>query len=122
MGELVMKDMQIRITIGAKKYGTKLQTYNGRDALQDAYEKALDLVMYLKQAILEREGEMIECCNRKTVKEQNICCVREDFDEGEAYCQFVGKEHLCPQYNEDIRGCKMIEVEKYKLDYEDRSW
>jgi hypothetical protein len=28
---------------------------NGRDALLDAYEEALDLACYLKQAILERD-------------------------------------------------------------------
>ncbi len=57
VGELVVKDMQARIDMGIKKYGTKLQTNNGRDALQDAYEEALDLVMYLKQIILERDGK-----------------------------------------------------------------
>jgi len=31
-------------------------TKNGRDALQDAYEEALDLACYLKQAIEERKA------------------------------------------------------------------
>ena len=38
------------------RYGTALQPHNGRDALLDAYEEALDLAMYLKQAIVERDG------------------------------------------------------------------
>ncbi len=54
VGELVIKDMQTRIDMGFKKYGTKLQTHNGRDALQDLYEELIDAVMYLKQTILER--------------------------------------------------------------------
>jgi len=29
--------------------------FNGRDALKDAYEEALDLAMYLKQAMIERD-------------------------------------------------------------------
>lgn len=39
---------------GRRKYGTVLQTDNGRDALTDAWEEALDLVTYLTQMRLER--------------------------------------------------------------------
>jgi len=50
----VMGDLFARSKMGEKKYGTVLQAGNGRDALWDAYQEALDLVMYLRQAILER--------------------------------------------------------------------
>lgn len=46
--------MKNRDQMGRKKYGTPLQPNNGRDALQDAYEEALDLAVYLRQAIYER--------------------------------------------------------------------
>jgi len=52
----VLEDMCMRGVEGVRKYGRPLETYNGRDALQDAYEEAMDLCMYLKQAILERDG------------------------------------------------------------------
>lgn len=52
--DAVIEDMLQRREQGTKKYGTELQSHNGRDALVDAYQEALDLVMYLKQAILER--------------------------------------------------------------------
>ena len=54
--ELVLDDIQDRMEFGRKKYGTLLQPFNGRDALRDAYEEALDLVMYLRQAIEERDA------------------------------------------------------------------
>lgn len=54
--DYVMKDLQDRAKEGKKKYGTFLETNNGRDALMDAYQEALDLVMYLRQVILERDG------------------------------------------------------------------
>ena len=54
--DFVLKDLQDRIEMGEKKYNTTLQTFNGRDALWDAYQEALDLVMYLRQAILERDS------------------------------------------------------------------
>lgn len=54
---LVMIDMAQRDIEGAKKYGTRLQPFNGRDPLIDAYQEALDLVVYLRQAIYEREAE-----------------------------------------------------------------
>jgi hypothetical protein len=53
--ELVIADMHERDHVGRERYGTPLQANNGRDALQDAYEEALDLVVYLRQAIKERE-------------------------------------------------------------------
>lgn len=52
--ELVISDMKNRDQLGRKKYGTPLQPNNGRDSLQDAYEEALDLAVYLRQAIYER--------------------------------------------------------------------
>lgn len=52
--ELVIQDLKERRALGIKKYHTTLQAFNGRDALVDAYQEALDLVQYLRQAIAER--------------------------------------------------------------------
>lgn len=51
---LVIEDMRGRVVIGRERYGTPLQHHNGRDALVDAYQEGLDLVVYLRQAIEER--------------------------------------------------------------------
>ena len=53
--ELVIADMQERNRIGTAKYGTPLQAHNGRKPLIDAYQEALDLCVYLRQAIEEGE-------------------------------------------------------------------
>jgi hypothetical protein len=53
--DLVIEDMKARDASGREKYGTPLQAHNGRDALVDAYQEALDLAVYLRQAIEERE-------------------------------------------------------------------
>ena len=47
------KRMETRIEAGRVKYGTLLETHNGRDALEDAWQEAADLVQYLTQAWLE---------------------------------------------------------------------
>lgn len=54
--DLVIADMQERNRVGTERYGTPLQAHNGRDALVDAYQEALDLVVYLRQEIEERKG------------------------------------------------------------------
>lgn len=54
---LVMRDMQARDVVGRQRYGVPLQPHNGRDALVDAYAEALDLCVYLRQAIYERDGQ-----------------------------------------------------------------
>lgn len=51
----VMIDLTERMEMGIKTYGEALRANNGRDALQDAYEEALDLACYLKQAMIEKE-------------------------------------------------------------------
>lgn len=46
-------DMQARDEWGRSKYGTPLRAHNGRDALVDAYQEALDLCVYLRQHVEE---------------------------------------------------------------------
>lgn len=53
---LVRQDLVDRERVGVQRYGTPLQAFNGRDALQDAYQEGLDLVCYLRQMIAERDG------------------------------------------------------------------
>jgi hypothetical protein len=53
--DLVLADIAKRDKFGEAKYGTRLQPFNGRDGLQDAYEEALDLVVYLRLCIYERD-------------------------------------------------------------------
>jgi len=52
---LVISDMMDRDRVGMKKYNTRSQPVNGRDPLWDAYQEALDLCVYLRQAIFEKE-------------------------------------------------------------------
>lgn len=56
MHDLVRADLLKRLQLGIERYGQPLQANNGRDALMDAYEEALDLTVYLRQAIYERDG------------------------------------------------------------------
>lgn len=55
--ELVMDDMAQRLKLGIERYGTGLQADNGRDMLLDAYEEALDLCVYLRGVMYERDGK-----------------------------------------------------------------
>jgi hypothetical protein len=54
--DMVLQDMKDRDTIGQERYGTRLQPYNGRKALRDAYYEALDMAVYLRQKIYEEEN------------------------------------------------------------------
>ena len=53
IADMVVADIMQRKAAGVEKYGVALQAHNGRSALQDAYEEALDMACYLKQAIEE---------------------------------------------------------------------
>lgn len=52
---LVIGDMAQRDAMGLRKYGKPLRPQDGRDTLWDAYEEALDLAVYLRKAIAERD-------------------------------------------------------------------
>ena len=53
---LVIEDIVKRREVGIERYGTALQPFNGRSALRDAYEEAIDLALYLKQRLIEEEA------------------------------------------------------------------
>ena len=53
--QLFTEDLETRYRIGMQRYGKALQPFNDRDALRDAYEEAIDLAFYLRQAIYERD-------------------------------------------------------------------
>jgi hypothetical protein len=51
----VEKLLKARELQGIKTYGTSLQPFNGRNAVQDALEEAMDLVVYLTQLKIEMD-------------------------------------------------------------------
>src|SRR6185312_16926027 len=52
----VVADIEDRRALGISRYGTALQPFNGRDGLKAAYDEAMDLTMYLRQLIAERDA------------------------------------------------------------------
>lgn len=55
---VVLAALTARAEQGLAKYGTYLRVDNGRDALIDAWQEAADLLMYLTQEIMERDGTL----------------------------------------------------------------
>lgn len=55
--DLVTRDLAARAIQGHAKYGCLLRGFNGRNALVDAYQEALDHAMYLRQLLYEEEWE-----------------------------------------------------------------
>ena len=53
---LVLADIEARREFGLAKYGVPLRTHDGRKSLVDAYQEALDLVVYLRKEIEERKA------------------------------------------------------------------
>jgi len=51
--DYVLNALLDRAELGKAKYGTYLRANNGRDSLVDALQEAMDLVMYLAQAVME---------------------------------------------------------------------
>lgn len=60
--DLVIDDMRERDNLGRQRYNTPLRSWNGRDALVDAYQEVLDLAVYMRQELEERKS-IQEICN-----------------------------------------------------------
>lgn len=58
--ESFLLDCEQRDLMGRKKYGEPLHPFNGRNAVQDAYEEALDLIAYTHQASEEFSVKELE--------------------------------------------------------------
>lgn len=53
--DLVLADIKERDKNGKEKYGVRLQAFNGRNSVVDAYQEVLDLTVYFRQLIEERD-------------------------------------------------------------------
>jgi len=73
-----MKDVEDRAEFGIMKYRTYLKTFNGRNALEDAYQEAIDLCLYLKQCLMENEalskeaGRIVFVADGEIVKNEGV--------------------------------------------------
>lgn len=56
--DALIRAIEQRRDMGVRKYGRPLEAHNGRDALLDAWQEAVDLAAYLTQMRLER-GDVI---------------------------------------------------------------
>ena len=52
--DLVRADLVARDRIGWEQHHRPLLAHDGQDSLREAYEEALDLVVYLRKALAER--------------------------------------------------------------------
>ena len=58
IAKIVQEDIEARAQLGEKKYGGRLEVgsrNNMISPLQNAYEEVLDLALYLKQELLEKQ-------------------------------------------------------------------
>ena len=53
----IAEDTEARIRLGEKKYGTRLKSNNGRDAMLDLYQEILDGCNYAKQLVVENKDD-----------------------------------------------------------------
>ena len=78
--ELVIEDMKARDQIGRARYGTPLQVSNGRDSLADAYEEALDLVVYLRQEMERRKALLAENARLRALVAEELTAEAQKLD------------------------------------------
>lgn len=84
----LIADIEKRKAVGVERYGTALQPFNGRDALRDAYEEAIDLATYLKQVLVERGDDLVSLSLERYQDEAATTAVYPDQGkvEGLYYC------------------------------------
>lgn len=55
--DFIAEDIEARIQMGEKKYGSRLKAFNGRDVFTDLGQELLDAINYAKQAQLEGKDD-----------------------------------------------------------------
>jgi hypothetical protein len=68
--DALIADIQARRDLGIQRYGSALMTHNGRDAVQDALEEAVDLAVYLKQVALETRDRQAALARVAAVRDE----------------------------------------------------
>lgn len=63
-----MLDMKARDRMGARKYGLRHQSDNGRDHLVDAYQEVLDLALYIRAEIEKRKKRRAAARRRRALE------------------------------------------------------
>lgn len=58
--DALIQEIRARKELGCQRYGSPLMTHNGRSAIRDAREEALDLTVYLMQVELELRDLLAE--------------------------------------------------------------
>lgn len=53
--DLVQHDIEVRRQQGLEKYKVPLRPFDGNDFLVEAYQEAIDMVVYLRAALWERD-------------------------------------------------------------------
>jgi len=111
--DLVVADLKERKAMGLRKYGTPLQAFNGRRALRDAYQEALDLTCYLRQLIEElesfdfcRDCGSAEAVNQHGCPAQMVWCVKQKvwkrpFDTCAVYAEPPSVDELLAELADD---------------------
>lgn len=57
-----------RSKVGEAHYGRPLETFNGRDSLQDAWEEAADCSQYLQQLCMEEPSPLAHAARQHAVE------------------------------------------------------
>ena len=99
---------QIRVEAkerGLASYGTELETFNGRDALQDAMEEMHDAWMYVSQArreLMFKDTRIAELeAALRDVMVNPLCSYDDDYDWGCWYCHAVSQDSNQPEMEGD---------------------
>lgn len=91
--DLVIEDMKARDEAGQKTYGVRLQPFNGRSFLWDAYEEILDLAVYIRGKIYEEESKA-EVVDLETFEGRALCSRHLSYEKDEnGQCYYCREDY-----------------------------
>lgn len=91
--DAVIDDLRARKAVGVERYGVPLHPFNGRNALLDAFQEVLDLSVYLKQHLIEREALQRDLAALRALLNAHSCPYESNLLEA---CALIRR--LCEQY------------------------
>jgi len=93
----IIEIIEERMQVGARKYGEKLDVFDGRDWLQETLEELLDACVYLSAKLIKIKQESCEHKNKHYQGEEK------DTNIGESYtCEDCNKDLAIPEPDWDM--------------------
>ena len=100
MNDKIVKLIEERLEIGAKKYSAELNVHDGRDWKVETLEELLDACVYLSAGIIQIKENPIKAIKRVKIEENEVVLIITALEEMSSNLYLSGDNEKSTEYSE----------------------